>query len=291
MRRKRIRIDHENTWYHCYNRIAGEEGELPFGDGEKQKIIQLVKRLCGLYTVRVVALQTMGNHFHILLQAPNQPPTPEEVCQRYNRYYKDRKITPDSEECAIWQGRCRDISWFMRHFQQNFSIWYNNSRSVPRRGPVWASRFKSTILESGKAVWQCLQYIENNPARAGICKDPATYLFGTHGIWHGSGKHMFEYNIRTYLLPMLEGLFGPITLAKLQRMLDQALADKTGRSPTDTSLFATLDRRMRFWTHGVVIGSKEFIRQTMQDHRQSRIIESRIKKMDDASLAAWFVPA
>lgn len=290
MRRKRIRVDRNDTWYHCCNRIVGTEGELPFGAAEKRKIIQIVKKLCRLYTIRVVALQAMGNHFHILLQAPATPPSAEETCQRYNRYYKDAEITPENEECAIWQNRCRDISWFMRHFQQNYSIWYNKSRPEPRRGPVWASRFTSTILEDGEAVWRCWQYIENNPARAGICIDPADYEFGTHGIWHGSGTHPFEYNVRTYLLPMLEGLLGKLTMSKLRDAMDKVLAGKAGRDPTDTSFVATLDRRMRFWTSGVVIGSKEFIRNIMTGHRQSKVIESRTQNMD-VPITAWFCPA
>ena len=85
----------------------------------------------------------MSNHFHILLHAPAQAPSPEEMCRRYRAFHRgQRTLEPDSPACRAWQARSRDVSWFMRHLQQLFTIWYNRTRPLRRRGSLWAAHFK-----------------------------------------------------------------------------------------------------------------------------------------------------
>jgi hypothetical protein len=43
----------------------------------------------------------------------------------------------------------------MKDFQQQYTNWFNRTRPRGRRGRLWADRFKSVILESGRAVWEC----------------------------------------------------------------------------------------------------------------------------------------
>ena len=66
-----------------------------------------------------------------------------------------RSIEPGTEVCRIWQERLRDVSWFQRLVQQRFTTWYNRTRPARRRGPLWADRFKNTLLETGEALWRC----------------------------------------------------------------------------------------------------------------------------------------
>ncbi len=274
MRQARITIDYQDTWHHCYNRIAGTSLDLPFHDVEKEQFVRILKRVSTLYTVRIVSYQVMSNHFHLLLQAPVAEPTPEEACRRYKTFHHGkRELEPGSPQCRIWQGRCRDVSWFMRHLQHLFTAWYNRSRPIRRRGSLWADRYKNTILEDGVAVWSCWSYIENNPVRAGMVKDAADYRFCSHGVWHQTGRHPFEEHVSLVLMPLLGGLFGPITLLDVRNRMDQVLAERAGQEAETAAFSMTVQRRIRHWTHGLVIGSELFVRGIMLRYRDAREVE------------------
>ena len=97
MRHARVRVDTQSTWYHCYNRICGTREDLPFGDLEKEQFVRVLRRVSRLYAVHIVAYQVMSNHFHILLHAPAQAPSPEEMCRRYRAFHRgQRTLEPDS---------------------------------------------------------------------------------------------------------------------------------------------------------------------------------------------------
>ena len=91
----------------------------------------------------------------------------------------------------------------MRHLQHLYSAWYNRSRPIRRRGPLWAGRFKNTVLEDGAALWACWTYIERNPVRAGMVEDAADYRFCSYGRWRQSGRHPFAAALEAHLIPSL----------------------------------------------------------------------------------------
>ncbi len=282
MRHARIKIDHANTWYHCYNRTAGTSLDRPFGDAEKAQFLRIIRRVNRLYGVQVVAYQIMSNHYHLLVHAPAACFSPDEVCRRYRAFHRGRKeIEPDSLRCQLWQQRTRDISWFMRHVQQLFTAWFNRTRAVRRRGGLWADRFKHTILE-GSAVMACWRYIENNPVRAGLVSHAKAYRFGSYGRWKQSGHHPYADNVRQRILPLL----GLDSLDVLERMLDGAL--ETEVPCRDANLKERIARRVRYWTEGLIIGSERFIRAVMTDHHP-RATERPIqpRAIDDPPLACW----
>jgi len=273
MRNARIKIDFQDTWHHCYNRIAGTSLDLPFQDPDKEQFVRVLKRVSLLYTIRVVSYQVMSNHFHLLVQAPVDEPSAEETCRRFKAFHGGKRtLEPNTQGCRIWQARCRDVSWFMRHLQHLFTAWYNRSKTIRRRGSLWADRFKNTILESGFAVWSCWSYIENNPVRAGMVQDTADYRFCSHGIWHQTGRHPFQKNIYALILPLMNSLFGITSIREIRDRMDQALADKAERDSTSTSFTMTVKRRVRHWTSGLVIGSELYVRNVMARHRKSESV-------------------
>ena len=290
MRKSRIKIDSQPTWYHCYNRIAGTSADLPFGPVEKEKFVRLLHRVSRLYTVRIVAYQIMSNHFHLLVYAPSEEPSAEEACRRYQAFHHGKRtLQPDSATCREWQARCRDVSWLLRHVQQLFTVWYNRTRPLRRRGSLWADRFKHTILESGQAVWSCWSYLENNPVRAGMVEDAADYRFCSHGAWHQSGRHPFEENMTDCMLPMLKDLFGPCSLSEVRDRMDQALAAKAERDAEKAGFTLSVRRRVRYWTSGLVIGSETFLREVMASHQPNPESRHRVARATDGStrLCAW----
>jgi REP element-mobilizing transposase RayT len=147
MRHARLKPEYRDTWHHCYNRTVGTSDDRPFGEAEKEQFVRILRRVARFYTVRIVAYQVMSNHFHILLQSPEEQPSEEETIRRFKAFHRGKRILmPGSKLCGEWQGRLRDVSWCMRHLQHLFTAWFNRSRPVRRRGPLWAGRFKNTVL-------------------------------------------------------------------------------------------------------------------------------------------------
>lgn len=284
MRKARIKMDDQTTWYHCFNRIAGTRNDFPFGRAEKEAFVRILKRCSRLYDVRVVGYQVMSNHFHLIVQVPKEQPAADDMCRRYAAFHENRKtIEPDSPECAQWQERSRDISWFMRHLQQLFTFWYNGSRPVRRRGTLWADRYQHVILQSGAAVWRCWNYVENNAVQAGMVKSAAEYRFGSYGVWRQTGAHPFSRNVKQYALPMLAAYMGIRSMRQLRKAMGRAL----GEADESADL---VQNRIRIWTRGLVIGTQRFVIQTMRQHESpERIQRQRMRVIPgkDKPLYTW----
>jgi len=284
MRQARIKVEGQDTWYHCYNHAVGFQEDRPFGAVEKEKFIRILKRVSTLYSIRIVAYQVMSNHFHILLQAPKETPSQEDMCRRFAAFHNGKRtLLPGTPACRRWQQRSRDISWFMRHLQQLFTLWYNRTQERPRRGPLWSDRFKNTLLQDGMAVWKCLCYIENNAARAGLIKKAYLYRFGSLAPWRHAGRHPFHDEAVAALIPLTHLLFGINDMNQVLDLLQQTLSRNADNGGSDTFKSA------RYWTMGVVIGSELFVREVISVFRQYKRSTPRHinERMATGGICAW----
>ena len=72
------------------------------------------------------------------------------------------------------QGRMFSLSEFMKALKQRFSQWYNRSRG--RTGVLWEGRYKCVIVQDEeRALRTMATYIDLNPVRAGIVEDAGDY--------------------------------------------------------------------------------------------------------------------
>jgi putative transposase len=69
--------------------------------------------------------------------------------------------------------RMQDLGEFMKGPLQRFIQWFN--RAHLRTGNLWEDRFKSVIVKDSIATKTISAYIDLNPQRAGMVKDPADY--------------------------------------------------------------------------------------------------------------------
>lgn len=277
--------DPHGTYYHLVNRIAGLPGEFPFGDVEKEMFIRLIKKLAGFYTLDVLAWQVMGNHFHIIVFSPAESPSSEEAARRFEAYHNGKKVLdPTSPSCLELTGRLRDISWFMHDLQQQFTCWYNRTRPGRRRGILWAERFKSVVLEGSTAVWECIKYVELNCVRAGVVRDPADYRFGSWGEWNGAGAHPYaetlirhlHYNLGEHTRDWTLNDFYCEFRKEMARISTAEAHGTTAQIEAAVAVAAagpapllTLNRRVRHWSDGLIIGTRIFIRNNL-----SRVLPS-----------------
>jgi REP element-mobilizing transposase RayT len=277
-----MRYDEGLCYYHLLNRVAGEPDFLPFGDVEKERFFKLVLRLSKLYCLELISVVVMSNHFHIVCAAPAEKPDVKQIRKRWKAFYGRRKVEPnwnDPEVVEAWATRLRDISWFMKDLQQRFTCWFNRTRPNGRRGRLWADRYKNVILESGRAVWDCVRYVEMNPVRAGVCAAPADYRFSTWGRFAGRGRHPFAESAARHLRPYLHLFMGDRAaelsdievLAELNADIARVAASEQDATPEEitaareaarkgSGFVLTVRRRIRYWSDGAIIGSKVFVR-------------------------------
>jgi len=86
---------------------------------------------------------------------------------------------------ARFTYRMHDLSQFMKGFMQRYTQWHNRTHN--RSGRLWEDRFKSVIVEDGVACKTMAAYIDLNPVRAGIVKDPADFRWSSYGEAVGGG--------------------------------------------------------------------------------------------------------
>src|SRR5262245_37280110 len=114
MRIARPKVRGRGAYYHVVNRVAGHGGWLPFGEEEKERLVWLIKRLASLYTVEVVGYTVMGNHYHLVVYSPDEPPDLELAAARLNAYRGGMSgHTAASETVEEVRERLADISWFV----------------------------------------------------------------------------------------------------------------------------------------------------------------------------------
>ncbi len=319
MRHPRLKPDCRDTWHHCYNRAVGFRSDRPFDTADKEQFVRILHRVAKFYTVHIVGYQFMGNHIHLIMLAPVAQPDEIETIRRFEEFHDGKRtLKPGSAACRAWQERLRDISWCMRHLQHLCTAWYNRTRSERRRGPLWAGRFKNTVLEEGEALWNCWSYIEANAMRAGIVTDPADYRFCSYGVWMQSGHHPFAEALVAHLIPALPARLRNLTPQEVGEELKRRFreesqeaapvaeqADVAAKADTKTAVSGTVGandtlfttsfrRRVRYWNDGLIIGSELFVRNMMAryrpalDAKKHRLTQALLDETDQlADVYCW----
>ncbi len=304
MRQARLKAPDEHTvsYYHCISRVVNRE--FVFGDEEKEEFVKLQRlyeQFCG---VRVLTYCVMSNHFHVLVAVPRRPAEEMDdtaLLARAKSIYNPqghadlawrlphlRSIGAEKEAAKLREGICRrmwDVSAFMKGLKQRFSGWFN--RRGGRRGTLWEERFKSVLVEEGDALMTIAAYIDLNPVRAGIVKDPAEYR------WCGYAAAMAgKREPRTGLREVMESwkrqtLSGTRSLEAYREVLFGAGEERSagvngergrkGFSPDQSKAMVeskgALSRtemlrcRVRHFVDGAVIGKGGFVEAVFQKER------------------------
>ncbi len=85
----------------------------------------------------------------------------------------------------------------MKRLGQRYVQYIN--RTYKRSGTLWEGRFRSAIIEQEAYLFTCQRYIEMNPVRAGMVKEPGEYRWTSYHV-NGQGEksdlitHHFFYH-------------------------------------------------------------------------------------------------
>jgi REP element-mobilizing transposase RayT len=324
------------VFYHCISRVV--DRNLVFGPLEKEKFRTLLRMQENFTGCRVAAYCLMSNHIHLLLEVPPMPSSmrhgfpDDELLLRLRGIYNEAQVAEVAAELADarrhvaagmadeavvvarihqrYTYRMHDLSEFMKTLMQRFTQWFN--RTHERSGNLWEDAFKSVIIEDGSAARTIAGYIDLNPVRAGIVKDPAEYRWSSYGEAIGGGARGNGKKARAGLVRALQAHKGIEADASLwphgvsleyrkilmvgaiekkcesigkdgkpvEKILRRGIAgrksakdSKDFNSPPeengeDIPLAAMLRHRVRYFTDGVVIGSRNFVNETFSGARQ-----------------------
>ena len=277
----RLVIKNQTAVYHVMSRTALDG--FPLEAYEKDFLLELIKRMAGLFFTEVYGFSLMGNHFHLLVKMiPEDRYSDEEVKVRLVNFYGEKKAPVDEGQLPLIRRKLASLSEFVREIKVNFTR-YNNKRHG-RKGYFWGVRFKSVIVERGETLINCLAYIDLNPVRAGIVYKPEDYR------WNSLGYH-FQTKNKGHLLSTDFGLkeFNVTSEDERVRLYRKYVyeageiqpPDKPYSKKIDTKIvteerkrnfkISRVDRflyRTRYFTDSGIIGSREFVSGTYQQFKQ-----------------------
>ena len=161
----RMVVQNQTAVYHVMSRTALDG--FPLEAFEKDFLLELIKRMSGLFFTEVYGFSLMGNHFHLLVKMiPEDRFSDEAVKERLELFYGEKKAAVGEGQLPFIREKLASLSEFVREIKVNFTRFYNKRHG--RRGYFWGDRFKSVIVEKGETLINCLAYIDLNPVRAGI---------------------------------------------------------------------------------------------------------------------------
>ena len=206
---------------------------------------------------------------------------------------------------ARFTYRMHDLSEFMKTLLQRFTRWFN--RTHKRSGTLWEERYKSVIVESGIAARTMAAYIDLNPVRAGMVSDPAEYRWSSYGeavgggskgngkkareglvracmSHHGAGFEADRWNDVSRIYRRTMGLAlgrknggAKVKKGEVRPQMNTAEALEAKDNGTvlpDLKMAKMLRCRVRYFTDGAVIGSKDFVNEAFAAARE-RFTEQR----------------
>jgi hypothetical protein len=309
--------------YHLISRVVNRQ--FVFAQRECEAFRMFMRTYENFSGCRVLSYCVMSNHFHLLLEVPPMPLRPdgsgvggltdEMLLKRLSALYPEVFVAGVAAELAEarkagnqrhaeeiharFTYRMHDLSQFMKGLLIRFTRWFNREHS--RKGTLWEERFKSVIVESGVAARTMAAYIDLNPVRAGLVKDPADYRWSSYGEAvgggaKGNGKKAREGLVRAYFCDQGVGFEAEKwrDVSRLyRRLMGLALGRKPGRAEVtgagnkpgqttmntaeilesggnetvlkDLDMTRMLRGRVRHFTDGAVIGGKEFVNEAFSN--------------------------
>ena len=303
MRKRRLKVSGRRAVYHCMTRIVNKERLIEgFAKEVLRKQLWQVADFSG---VEVLTYCILSTHFHVLLGVPDRERvevSDAELMRRYRVLYPkptkyqqaeakvmEMQLAKGGEEREAIRrqllGRMHDVSEYMKSLKQRFSIWYN--RNHGRVGTLWSERFKSTLVEGSEAAMRIVaSYIDLNPVRAKLVEDPKEYRWSGYGEAMG-GAVRARGGICVALRRPEERQMRWSTAAREYRKLLyckgataapgkgpgsamigeeqwRAVMEKGGKLP----VAAALRCRVRYFTDGAVLGSREYVNSVYTEFRE-----------------------
>ncbi len=299
----------ESYCYHVMSRTCG--GEIWFDDVEKEALRRSIWRMAEFSGIKIVTYCLMGNHFHLLAEVPHRrtwlerfdgPDGESKLFQHLSILYSKTYLGLLRDELAdlrqrgmgvlanqkidALKKRFCDLSLFVKEIKERFSRWFNKRRG--RRGTLWMDRFKSVLVEGkGEPLRTMAAYIDLNPVRAGLVKDPKDYRWcgyaealggsrrAQRGLCKALGKPVDGWKsaaaAEAYRC-LLHTDGREVKDAQNENVVRRGLSAESARTVlAEKGKLSTAELvrlRVRYFTDGLVLGSKDFVEGIFESQRE-----------------------
>jgi putative transposase len=286
-------------------------GEVFFDDVEKEALRRVMWRMAEFSGIKIVTYCLMGNHFHLLAEVPHRA----SWLHRFEGHDGEAKLLDHlrilyskaylgllREELAdlrvrgmeslarqkleAIKRRFCDLSLFVKEVKERFSRWFNKRRG--RKGTLWMDRFKSVLVEGkGEALRTMAAYIDLNPVRAGLVKDPKDYRWSGYaealggsrraqrGLCKAIGKPVDGWESASAAeayrcILYTEGR--EVKDAQNQKVVERGVSADSARAVLaergKLSAAELVRQRVRYFSDGAILGSKAFVEGIFTDQRE-----------------------
>ena len=299
----------ESYCYHVMSRTCG--GEVFFDEVEKEALRRVIWRMAEFCGIKVVTYCLMGNHFHLLAEVPHR----ETWLQRFEGPQGEAKLlehlrilysktyvgllrdelsdlrqrgleTLAQQKIETLKKRFCELSLFVKEVKERFSRWFNKRRG--RRGTLWMDRFKSVLVEGqGEALRTMAAYIDLNPVRAGLVKDPKDYRWcgyaealggsrrAQRGLCKAIGKPVDGWQTAGAAEAYRCVLFDEgreVKDAQNETVVERGVSGESARAVLaergKLSPAELVRLRVRYFSDGAILGSKAFVEGIFEAQRE-----------------------
>lgn len=221
---RRVRLTFEGAYHHAVNR--GINGLEIFAQNQhKTQFLDLLQESSNKFKIRILAYCIMKNHYHLILENSS--------------------------------GKMSD---FFRHLNGNYGKYYRMMDS--KKGYVFQSRFKSTLIQDDAYLKTAIGYALLNPVRAGIVTDFRDYPWS-------SANHYFSKQIAP--------IHGIVDSEFVNELFGSEEAFLTFVSTTDSTKLPVHQTR-----YGGLLGEKDFLETAISRFdRRERYFGDGMKRIDD----------
>lgn len=303
LKHRRLVVRGRSAVYHVMSRMVRRQFWL--GDEEREMFAAMLRKQARFAGVEVLTYCVMGNHFHLLVRVPESPLKTAGshgiddvvLLRRYREFYGDDypisawsadefqailtgpdKNRAEAERCRVL-ARMGNLSEFVRELKHRFTVWFNHRHG--NAGTIWSARFKSLLVEdSAEVTTKVAAYIDLNPVRAGLVNDPSEYRWSGYGsamagntdcregicLIYGRGDGL----LRAYVDAIADYrlvLYGKGERGGEGRRIDPEHVRQVVENGGEVTLAEALRIRVRYFTDGVALGSREYLERCFGENR------------------------
>jgi len=101
-----------------------------------------------------------------------------EVSKKYSCHIHAYVLMTNHVHLLVTPLKEHSISEMMQALGRRYVYYFN--KTYRRTGTLWEGRFKSSLVDSDRYLFQCMRYIELNPVRAGMVEHPGEYKWSSY---------------------------------------------------------------------------------------------------------------
>ncbi len=207
---RRERITYPGAYHHVVSR--GYAGNNIFSESQsKNQFLDYLEAACNRMMIRLFAYCVMDNHYHLVLENSN--------------------------------GRMSD---FLKLLNGQYGMYYR--KIYGGKGYVFESRFKSTIIENDGYLIKSIEYLLQNPVRAGIVPHAENYIWSSvHYYFSNQKTKIVDAEFVNRLFGSKESFLGELTSLDKKELL------------------------VNMTEHGAVLGSDKFMKLALKKHNRRKV--------------------